>query len=514
MKISRIFNTLKYLKPIQFFYRFRNKFISNKKRVYSNVAHKNINLFIDGIHNDESYLERFKAIANSVEILNQTVELDYKNNNGISPLVRFNLEYFEYAIVWAQKGIPFKHLKNKWNEYIESNSKLYSYIISLQIPNMIIAMGIYEVDDQEIYDELYSRYKWLIKHQEKHLLANHYFENLKAIVISSYVFNEENIFKKYIWKLEKECREEILDDGIHFELSFMYHKLVLEDLLLIRKLCNRPWLDQYIQKMLNAIISIENGFNRTPLFNDSGDNVAKSAEALKKGCEKEFDIKVTDNIDSFVHSGYNKIREGNLAIIIDSGSVGPSYNPGHGHCDCLSFELFKDNKPVFVNSGTYQYQGDKRSYFRSSQAHNITILNNHEQSDCWGEHRVGKRIKKVSGKLVGQSFFGSFINQYGEKCERNIILRSGVITILDSFPKEKPGLDIISYLHLAPGYNFQNGLITGYGSEYKIETINCKIEQIDSIYSSEFGKTENNKCLLFKWKTDSEEHGYSINLNS
>ena len=385
-------------------------------------------------------------------------------------------------------------------------------MISLQIPNMIIAMEIYGVDDQSIYDELYSRYKWLIKHQEKHLLANHYFENLKAIVIASYVFNEERVFERYLKRIKRECTEEVLEDGVHFELSFMYHKLILEDLLLLRRIINADWLNQLINKMISAGVSIENGLDRTPLFNDSGNNVAKPIEALKLACKKELGITpiLTQSLN---HSGYHKIYDGDLSIVIDSGIIGPKYNPGHGHCDCLSFELFKNNKPLLVNSGTYQYQGDKRLFFRSSRAHNVAVVNNQEQSDCWGEHRVGKRIKKTIGRIDGQLFVGSFINQYGYKYVRNISLFNGVLSVYDSFPNAKKDESVVSFLHLAPGYVYQGNSIKGFGKKYSIKTKDCTVEQIDSIYSSEFGKIEQNKCLLFRWKVDAKKHGYSINLN-
>ena len=295
MRIKRLINTLIHLKFIQIIYRIKRRFISQKKRTFKNVLHKKPDLFVDGLHNDEEYLLRFKTIDNTVDILNQRVELKYRNRNDISPLIKFNLEYFEYAIVWAQKGIPFSFFKTKWKEYVDSNVPLHPYVISLQIPNVVIALSIYKVDDQDIFDELYARYKWLIKNQEKHLLANHYFENLKAIVIGSYLFNDSKTFKKYLRKLQKECDEEILEDGVHFELSPMYHKLVLEDLILIRKICNEKWIDEYIAKMMNASLILEKGFGRTPLFNDSGDNVSKSVFALKKSCNSELGIEAFDN---------------------------------------------------------------------------------------------------------------------------------------------------------------------------------------------------------------------------
>ena len=503
--IKKYWHTLKYLKPIQILYRLHNKFISSKFKEYNSVSYKPINLFIDGLHNDTEYLKRFEYKNGYVKILNEDVKLDYKDLKHYSPLIQYNIQYFEYGIVWAQKGIKFEEFKEKWKEYIDANLPLQPYVISLQIPNIIIAMNIYGVDDQEMYDNLYSRYKWLLKHQEKHLLANHYFENIKAIVIASYVFNDDNIFEKYIKLLEKECKEEILDDGVHFELSMMYHKLILEDLLLIKKIYSSKLIDEKIEKMTNAVISIEDGMNRTPLFNDAGDNVSKSKNAfLKVLGDKELIIN-----NEFKDSGYYKLKKNNISLLIDAGLVGPNYNPGHAHCDCLSFEVFKDCKAVFVNSGTYQYQGSKRSVLRSTKSHNTIMIDNHEQSEVWGEHRVARRIKNVQGKLLNDSFEGSYNNYLGEKHTRYIELQDNYIKVLDEI-KAKEGLEVKSFLHLSPEYNYDNNCIIGNGDKIIINNINSEMIISESEYSSEFGKIEKNICLIFKWKSDENKHGYEI----
>ena len=446
-------------------------------------------------------------------MLGQRVELNYRKLNDYLPLIRFNAEYFEYAIVWAQVGVSFEYFKQKWKDYLNADLPLQPYVVSLQIPNLIIAMNLFGVYDQEIYDSLFSRYKWLIKHQEKHLLANHYFENLKTIVIASYIFGEERIFKRYIKKFQKECEEQILKDGVHYELSLMYHKIILEDLLLVNRICCSKWLKEYIQLMADASYSLEDGFNRTPLFNDAGNNVSKSVDSLMIAANNELGI-IPNYQNSFLQAGYYKLKNNDVSVLIDAGKIGPNYNPGHSHCDCLSFELFVNKEPLFVNSGTYQYQGEMRQFFRSTEAHNTIMVSNHEQSALWGEHRAGKRIKNVSGSLHNGHFSGKFTNQCKEKCLRQIFLDQNQFCVLDSTEKTKSNIDAHSYLHLAPGYSYQEGKIVGFGNCYLLNTINCAITQKESVYSSNFGVIKKNICLVFSWKTDKEKHGYCISLSS
>lgn len=42
------------------------------------------------------------------------------------------------------------------------------------------------------------------------------------------VFNDEPVLHTALKAFKAECKEEILPDGMHFELSPMYHKLIFE----------------------------------------------------------------------------------------------------------------------------------------------------------------------------------------------------------------------------------------------------------------------------------------------
>ena len=61
--------------------------------------------------------------------------------------------------------------------------------------------------------------------------------------------------------------------------------------------------------------------------------------------------------------------------MMNVGSVGPAYQPGHAHADTLSFELSVDGLRWFVNTGVsgYGVTAD-RSYERSSEAHNTVVV--------------------------------------------------------------------------------------------------------------------------------------------
>ncbi|MBQ9342442.1 MAG: alginate lyase family protein [Lachnospiraceae bacterium] len=491
-----------------------------QKYICSGIKYKEFYLWIDGLDNNPTVFERFlpdQLLNNKITLLNETRVFDKWNYEDATHLWNYNLHYLEYLVplfsLWeSTNNEKYKEKSNAiLNDWYENGSikadSNQPYTISLRIVNMLIISEAV-TDKQKLYDSIYAQYRYLLKHQEKHLLGNHYLENLKAIVICSVVYGEESIYKTYIGKFFRELDEEITDDGLHFELSLMYHKIVLEDIIrvaLVLKEAKKTEYQKvlgYIQKMATALYSLEYGMDRTPLFNDAGDNIAKPTSSLLKVCKQlGIEPEEKDNI-----AGYYKLYDEKIAIIVDCGELSPAYMPGHAHCDCLSFELFYNGKPIFVNSGTYQYQGNKRSYFRSTRAHNTVMINGHEQSELWGEHRAARRIKKVDCKADNKSITGEYINYLGEKHSRRIVFDNG-LTVID-----RTGGGGESFLHLATGIRCVEGLIRVDDLEIIIEPINAEMRIEESQYAANFGFTEDNVALVFQWENDKQEHGYKINF--
>lgn len=541
-KLSTYWNTVKYLKPVQLVYQVRNKF-AKKNRAYFEklpVEYRTVNLAIPELDSYELLVERFKPEFikyGKVCLLNQIVDLKYdkKFTSTLKSLIVNNLFYFEYGIALAvqykkTKDIEYWNLFRKNYElYLNTHADLKSvYSMALHIPNVLIALELFgdAVEDdfrETVYCELYSQYEYITKHQEKHLLANHYFEDIKALIIASYLFKDDKKIRHYLRAFKKQCEEQILPDGVHYELSLMYHKLILEDVMRIAMLAKQPdfpdcnWLMPLMQKMVDAIYSLEKGIGRTPLFNDAGDNVAKTCEQLCLAAETQFGIKPVLK-DSFSESGYYKLYDEERALIFDAGKIGVDYQSAHGHCDCLSFELSVDGKPLLVNSGTYEYQGDLRKHFRKTRVHNTVEINGHEQSQCWGGFRVGKRISRVFGKLRDGIVEGGYRNYRGEEHRRTITLKGGVLEVADSI-NAQDGIQVKSYLHIASGYAVAGDKIKDKAGNIigKVTLQNCDQKIVCDgelcYYAPEFSDLIIGTCLVFTWKADNDKHGYKIDFN-
>lgn len=438
-----------------------------------------VSVLIEDTDIDPEYLARFDVdglMQNEMLLINERHLFDMTSwhVSEASHLWNFNLHYFEYAIALGasyrknEKRVYYDVFKSIVLSWIENcpypnGDAWHPYTISLRLINWLVCRDLFSdmLENDSDFDErmirsMYMQYRHLLVNQEKQLLANHYFENLKTLVIFSKLFGEDNVFRAVWQDFELQLGEQVLNDGVHFERSLMYHKLVLEGLLRVAHT-----LDQVdgsapeivlskIQLMLDAMVSLECGMGKTPFFNDSADRIAKECKTLEKACKKLFGFKPVKR-KSFPDAGYYKFYDGDAAILFDAGEPGPSYMLGHAHCDTLSFEVSVYGASLFVNSGTYAYQSAMRSYFRSTAAHNTAMIGNREQMECWGEHRVGRLIKDVSCSCEGDVFRGSYRSYNGDKHVRTLRMDEGQLIVEDAF--ETNGSEPVrSFLHIAPGY--------------------------------------------------------------
>ena len=106
-----------------------------------------------------------------------------------------------------------------------------AYPASLRIVNILKAgLGGFELN-KKMLSSIFSQASYLSNNLEKHLLGNHYFVNLKALLFAGVVFDQTRWREIAVKGLLFEIPEQILEDGANFELSPMYHSLILVDML-------------------------------------------------------------------------------------------------------------------------------------------------------------------------------------------------------------------------------------------------------------------------------------------
>ena len=463
-----------------------------------------LNISVAELDLDESYGSRFDIDALAVNeflLINERHKIDLGSWTApeASHLWNFNLHYFEYCVPLAARYARtenaddlelFKRLVSAWIDKCEypTGDAWHPYTTSLRLVNWMICLDLFGeavINDVGFFEKFtasaYRQYRHLLVNQEKHLLANHYLENLKTLLICALAFGEDDVLAKVEHEYLRQLDEQVLPDGVHYERSMMYHKLILEGLLRVelayrsvgkvtpKKIASKT------KQMLDAMTSIERGMGKTSFFNDSADGVAKECVSLIDACDIVFGFKPDDSKVAFPDSGFYKLYDNDIALVFFADEPGPRYMLGHAHCDLLSFELSMGGKPAIANSGTYAYQSELRPYFRSTAAHNTATINGEEQMECWAEHRVARGVSDVHVEQVGEHrIAASFRNYKGHLHRRTIELINGALRVEDS--TDRNAASVTQHFHTVC---LDAISLTLDGD--------CAATSSESIYSAEFG---------------------------
>jgi uncharacterized heparinase superfamily protein len=331
-------------------------------------------------------------------------------------------------------------------------------------------------------------------------------ENSFALLFGAYYFNDEKLYKKAKKILISQLNEQILPDGAHFELSPMYHSILLFRMLDCYNLVSNNALFDHelvsvfkekIELMLSWInlMTFRNG--NIPLMNDAAFGISPTPNQLS-----EYAIRLGLNTNKDIalkESGYRKFSSEKFELVADIGAVGPDYQPGHAHADTFSFELYINGRPVIVDMGTSTYElNNTRFYERSTLAHNTVVVNNTNSSQVWGGHRVAKRAKVKITKdlpdLISASHNG--YQSLGQTHTRTFQNTCNDIRIIDEITQQG-----IYYLHFHPDEEFRVCDQTIVGKDYSITFSGVdSIECFDSEYSPEFNKRIPSKGFKIKFK--------------
>ena len=475
-KFIRLFNTIKYLKFIQIYYRLfyfvRNRFRKVIKFKYEFIKESNSTSLklIDSCEYYSSCKDK------EFHILNLSKKFEFKidwNFSDYGKLWTYNLTYFEYLKEKEDISLIYDFIQN-----ISSvQDGLEPFPISLRGINWIKFLVKYKIKDKKIDDNLYSQYYILLDNLEYHLLGNHLLENGFSLLFGAYYFQDEILYIKAKEILKKELKEQILNDGAHFELSPMYHQIMLFRLLdcinLVKYnqwLANDGWLKEFLEEKANKMlgwlknISYENG--DTPLFNDSANFIAPSSNALFSYADN-LKLNIQNSILS--QSGYRKIKKENYECIVDIGEIGASYIPGHAHADTFNFELYIKNKPFIVDTGLSTYNiGKQRNSERSTKAHNTVEINEISSSEIWGGFRVANRaniIELVEKEDYIKTTHDGYRYKFGILHTRNLVFKKNKIIISDSLNKK---CNASARLHFYPDITedeIKNRIITNHNSQ-------------------------------------------------
>ena len=345
----------------------------------------------------------------------------------------YNLNYFDWL---HQRGISkefgLELLSHFYANPADKNPIiLHPYPTSLRIINTAKFISKWDIKEDWLYCELLADLEFLGGRIEYHLLANHLLENAFALYVGGLITNQDEFSQKGKKLILQELKEQVLNDGMHYERSPMYHLIILERLLDALNFAKA--IDDDLESILKSYAVRMTGLamnwcdlDRIPMMQDSAYNIALTVPALLKYSKSLLGKDYPSNSNDLKDSGYRKLKSGSFSLFANVGSIGPSYQPGHAHADELNFELFYKGTPIIVDTGVSTYEkNDRRLLERSTISHNC-IVSVKNSSDVWSGFRVGKRAnvkigldydQKLTathdgyGGLTSRTFDGSVIGQ-------------------------------------------------------------------------------------------------------
>lgn len=488
--------------------------------------------------------------------------------SGEAALWHYQLNYFgdllaedaEKRTAWHQALIT------QWIDENPPGSKVSwaPYPTSLRIVNWIKWFLLGHRGPENFLSSLEQQARWLNRNLEWHLLGNHLLANAKALIFAGTFFQgaaSQRWLAKGIKIMSQQLREQTLSDGGHFELSPMYHAIIVEDLqdLLQLQRCFPGCLgasltnqiDELLPQMLQWLAVMSHPDGEISYFNDAVVGGAPRLELLLRHCEPRRGEAIHERltvarehvshgllrcfaprndltIDHLKASGYIALHNNHLKAILDVGQIGPDYLPGHAHADTLSFELSLGRERIFVNSGTSIYQpGSERLQERATAAHNTVEVNKQNSSEIWGSFRVARRaypedlhIEKMPGQIkVRCSHNGYDHLARGLRHQRqwaltaeNLLIRDVVFVPRDNHCPPSPcdgAFPAVAYYHLHPDVRIiqldsQSFALTTAGEHtVQLTVLQGKPRLSNTEYALEFGKKVPNKCLEIQLVTGS-----------
>lgn len=418
-ELSTYWHTLRHLRPIQFYGRLWFRLYRPRPDLRTAPSrHLLRTAFAEPCRHAPSMLgpTRFSFLGESDGV---ETAADW-NNPGRAKLWLYNLHYFDDLNAEGSSSRAEWHssLLCRWiTENTPGQGAGWEpYPTSLRIVNWVKWALASEDLPEQLCQSLAVQARWLRQRLEYHLLGNHLLTNAKALVFAGCFFEgpeADEWCHVGLRILNQELAEQVLPDGGHFELSPMYHLIVLEDLLdlvnVLRtfgQMVPGIWMDT-IGRMMSWAAIMTHPDDDIPFFNDAALGTAVKLQQLQAYAGR-LGIIVSSRVDvplTFLpDSGYARFDSRYFTAFLDVARVGPEYLPGHAHADTLSLEVSVSGYRLLVNSGTSGYgTGAERQRQRGTPAHNTVCVDGQNSSEVWAGFRVGRRaaVHDVSADAEG-----------------------------------------------------------------------------------------------------------------
>jgi len=398
---------------------------------------------------------------------------------------------------------------------------------------------------------------------------NHFLSDIVGLIVLGIFFRDTRFGKDWLsWgvkTLETEMNAQVSADGIDYEKSTSYQRLVIELFYTATILCERnkihfsPAFLKRLENMFEFILHYTRPDGSIPLFGDADDgrlfrfilhddindhrhvlsigallfNRPDFKNAAGKfyqdslwlyggeGFEKHQMLRADATeiqSRSFPAGGFYIMRNNQIHLMADVGDIGMGGMGGHGHNDTLSFEYWVNGEPLIVDSGTYAYTFDvaARQEMRGTRSHNTIVVDNKEIAKFVGLWMIRNDSTKprvtewttsqTSDVLEAAHYAYNFLSSPVIHKRRFVLEKKEqkleIFDFLDGSGKHR----IQSYLHFDPHVSLrvegaQQATATGRYGEYHISVSAGTFSICDTWFSRTYGMRQKNQTLVLNLST-------------
>jgi len=393
--------------------------------------------------------------------------------------------------------------------------------------------------------------------------GNHFLSDIVGLIFLGIFFRTTGFGKSWIaWgvrNLENEMERQVCADGVDYEKSTSYQRLVIELFYTATILCIKnnisltPAFMERLENMFEFIHHYVRPDGSIPLFGDADDGrlfrfiadadindhrhaLCVGAILFRRGDFKHaahsfyqdalwlfggegferYQMLQPDSRDpgskAFSEGGFYIMRGEHVHLMIDAGDIGMGGMGGHGHNDTLSFEYWADGGPLIVDSGTYAYTFDvpSRQELRSTKSHNTIVVDGKEIATFVGLWLILSDSTKPKvlewdishPQQILEAEHHAYDSLPSPVIHRRRILLNKTTAALEitDFLEGNGRHSIASYLHFAPHYTVelvasQKALATYRNVNYIIQSDSGKFEILETWYSRSYGVRQRKKTL-------------------
>lgn len=278
------------------------------------------------------------------------------------------------------------------------------YGVSRRIPNLGRLIGLLSETARVEHGEWLSRHveknvRFLRDHVEYDVGGNHLIENGCALVVGGVLIDDRDTIEQGLTVLREELPAQLLEGGLHFERSPMYHTILLYRVVAALDILRRSGRPAP-RELLVGVRDMYAWLRRAappgvgyPLLNDAAYHEGPSRESCLGFVEAVLGDDIGDVERTPLRSTYYSLMDGDITALVDGGRPSPRHLPAHGHNDAGNVLMWVGDDPVLVDTGVYSYQpGPRREYARSVRAHNTIQVGDVQQAVTGGRFRMGPRI--------------------------------------------------------------------------------------------------------------------------